>query len=246
MKNIVKKNQIIITALSIMIAVAGYLNFSGRELTFPEDELEVSNTSVQQEITEETATGNGEEAKTEETTETLVDTMDISDADEVSKIDSSQGAAGNQDDAKVSAPVQDGIDSDAADVGVGDAVLTEANVADFVTKAKLEREQTRAKSKEMLLNMIENDSIDATSKKEAEQKVLKLTENMEMETQIEQLLGAKGFTNSVVSISNNNTDVLLAKETLSDVEKAQVEDIVMRKTGMDLDTIVISTMKSQK
>ncbi|MBS6561194.1 MAG: SpoIIIAH-like family protein, partial [Clostridiales bacterium] len=33
MKNIVKKNQLIITALSIMIAVAGYLNFSGREMS---------------------------------------------------------------------------------------------------------------------------------------------------------------------------------------------------------------------
>ena len=76
--------------------------------------------------------------------------------------------------------------------------------------------------------------------------MLKLTENMEMETQVEQLLGAKGFSNSVVSISNDNTDVLIAKEKLSEVEKAQIEDIVMRKTGMDMDQIVISTMKNQK
>ena len=98
----------------------------------------------------------------------------------------------------------------------------------------------------MLLNMIENDSIDASSKKQAEQKVLQLTNNMEMETQIEQLLGAKGFINSVVSISNDSLDVLIAKESLTDVEKAQVEDIIMRKTNMDLDQIVISTMKNQK
>ena len=32
MKRIVKKNQIIITALAIMIAVAGYLNYSGSKL----------------------------------------------------------------------------------------------------------------------------------------------------------------------------------------------------------------------
>ncbi len=32
MKHIVKKNQIIITALAIMIAVAGYLNYSGNAL----------------------------------------------------------------------------------------------------------------------------------------------------------------------------------------------------------------------
>ena len=32
MKNIFKKNQMIITALAIMIAVAGYLNYSGGKL----------------------------------------------------------------------------------------------------------------------------------------------------------------------------------------------------------------------
>ena len=33
MKNMVKKNQIMITALAIMIAVAGYLNFAGSKIT---------------------------------------------------------------------------------------------------------------------------------------------------------------------------------------------------------------------
>ncbi len=239
MKNIVKKNQLIITALSIMIAVAGYLNFSGREMSVAPQDLEVSNM--------ETAGEEGTEAL--ESTETLesteaVDTMDISDADEIADVASNEGAVGNMDDAEVSAPVLDEVQTE--DLGIGDAVLTEAQAADFITKAKLAREQTRAKSKEMLMNMIENDKIDAKSKEQAEQKVLKLTENMEMETQVEQLLGAKGFSNSVVSISNDNTDVLIAKEKLSEVEKAQIEDIVMRKTGMDMDQIVISTMKNQK
>ena len=233
MKNIVKKNQLIITALSIMIAVAGYLNFSGREMSVAPQDLEVSNM--------ETVGEEGTEAL--ESTE-AVDTMDISDADEIADVASKEGAVGNMDDAVGSAPVLDEVQTE--DLGIGDAVLTEAQAADFITKAKLAREQTRAKSKEMLMNMIENDKIDAKSKEQAEQKVLKLTENMEMETQVEQLLGAKGFSNSVVSISNDNTDVLIAKETLSEVEKAQIEDIVMRKTGMDMDQIVISTMKNQK
>ena len=240
MKNIVKKNQIIITALSIMIAVAGYLNFSGRELSVTSDNLEVSNME----------TGDMEGMETANTTtDTTVepsegDTMDISDADEVANIASNEGAVGNMDDMEVSAPVQDQVED--GEVAIGEAVLTEAQTADFVTKAKLAREQTRAKSKEMLMNMIENDKINEKSKVEAEQKVMKLTENMEMETQVEQLLGAKGFSNCVVSISNENTDVLIGKAELTEVEKAQIEDIVMRKTGMDMDQIVISTMKNQK
>ena len=33
MKNMIKKNQVMITALAIMIAVAGYLNFAGTKVT---------------------------------------------------------------------------------------------------------------------------------------------------------------------------------------------------------------------
>lgn len=223
-----KKNQVIITALSIMIAVAGYLNFSGRDLSLSKENLEVVNMDG---IVKEA----GEEKEM---------TMDISDGDENSKDVVKTGAKGNKDDEKVSVPVADS--GSEKDTDIGEAVLTEAKTADFATKAKLEREQTRAKSKEMLMTMIDNDKMQASSRKEAEQKVMQLTANMEMETQIEQLLGAKGFANSVVSISNGSTDVLVAKSALTDVEKAQVEDIVMRKTGMDMSTIVISTMKNQK
>lgn len=223
-----KKNQVIITALSIMIAVAGYLNFSGRDLSLSEGNLEVVNMD-----------GIVKEAEEEKEM-----TMDISDGDENSKDVVKTGAKGNKDDEKVSVPVADS--GNEKDTDIGEAVLTEAKTADFATKAKLEREQTRAKSKEMLMTMIDNEKMQASSRKEAEQKVMQLTANMEMETQIEQLLGAKGFANSVVSISNGSTDVLVAKSALTDVEKAQIEDIVMRKTGMDMSTIVISTMKNQK
>lgn len=227
MKNIVKKNQIIITALSIMIAVAGYLNFSNRELT-------VSSPIVETDTSQNAA---------ESTTQESVDTMDISGADEIAL---NEGAKGNQDNAEVSAPVQDKIGENSSQANIGEAVLTDAGAADFITKAKLAREQTRAKSKEMLMNMIENDKIGESGKKEAEQKILQLSNDMEMESQIEQLLGAKGFQNVVVSISNENVDVLLNQEKLSDVQKAQVEDIVMRKTGLNMEKIVISTIKNQK
>lgn len=41
MKNMIKKNQMMITALAIMIAVAGYLNFAGTKVT-DEDLMSVS------------------------------------------------------------------------------------------------------------------------------------------------------------------------------------------------------------
>ena len=54
MKNVLKKNQIMITALAIMIAVAGYLNFAGTKLS-DEELMKVSGQSVVTENGEETA-----------------------------------------------------------------------------------------------------------------------------------------------------------------------------------------------
>ena len=45
MKNMLKKNQIMITALAIMIAVAGYLNFAGTKVT-EEDIMTVDSDTV--------------------------------------------------------------------------------------------------------------------------------------------------------------------------------------------------------
>lgn len=72
--------------------------------------------------------------------------------------------------------------------------------------------------------------------------MLDLTERMEKENAAETQLAAKGFADAVVSISDDSVDVTLSSSSLSDQARAQIEDIVMRKTGCDLTDIVITTM----
>ena len=67
---------------------------------------------------------------------------------------------------------------------------------------------------------------------------------MDMETASENLLGAKGFLNSIVTISNGKVDVLVNKKDLSKVERSQIEDIVVRKTGCQLEDVVITSIKT--
>ena len=50
MNRIFKKNQLIITSLAIMIAVAGYLNFSGEEISMVSDNKETMVQSVNDEM----------------------------------------------------------------------------------------------------------------------------------------------------------------------------------------------------
>ena len=59
MKKIMKKNQVIITSLAILIAVAGYLNFADVDLGFKDKEASTDSSSILEEVeydlTDETA-----------------------------------------------------------------------------------------------------------------------------------------------------------------------------------------------
>ena len=74
---------------------------------------------------------------------------------------------------------------------------------------------------------------------------MELTQIAERELAAETLLEAKGFSNSVVSINDESVDVVICLESLTDAQKAQVEDIVTRKAECTADKIVITTLKSE-
>ena len=57
-------------------------------------------------------------------------------------------------------------------------------------------------------------------------------------------LEAKGFEDCIVSISDTGVDVVVNAASLSDVELAQIVDIVNRKTGVNESEIVISTVNA--
>ena len=210
MKRIMKKNQIVITGLAVMIAIAGYLNFSGTDM-----ELESSPTSVQDESvlleTEEenaAASNNG----------VLVDVESLDGEEEM-----------------------DTASSDNPEGIPGEAVLTSAGTnSGFAAEARLTREQIRAKNKETLLEVINNEGVSAEEKEKAVSSMNAMTDIAEREAAAELLLEAKGFTDSVVSITEGTADVVINMTEISDAQRAQIEDIVKRKTEISGENIVIT------
>lgn len=223
MKKVFQKNQIAITALAIMIAVAGYLNF-----------------------TEQDTSKDGTK-KTAGSVETI-DTMDISDGDSLikEKADSSSGSAQNTSENASKNTDSTAKESQTADSSetIGGAVLTQAQVSEYVAGARMEREQTHSKTKESLNEIINSNSVSEDAKKEAVDKLTELAGIMEKESATEQLLASKGFENAVVSIGDDSVDVVLNYEELSSADRAQIEDIVTRKTGYSVSQLVISKMQT--
>ncbi len=57
------------------------------------------------------------------------------------------------------------------------------------------------------------------------------------------LLEAKGFNDVVASVAEDSVDIVINQQTLENSQKAQIEDIAKRKTGVTSDKITINVIK---
>jgi len=268
-KNLIKKNQLMITALAIMIAIAGYLQFAGTGL---EEEYKTGGNASPVDsdgIVTENYTAEGLLDLSEEdllTGITDIESLD-SDVDIIvdDYLDSDMGlidTVGTSDELPIdmeeqaaeTAGTADGLltqdTSDGAGAGAtpgegeipGEAVFTSNSAVTILSDAKLLKEQTRAKNKETLLEIINSAGISDEQKQAAVDSMVQMTAIAEKEAAAEILLEAKGYQDVVVSINGNAVDVVVNAAALDDVMRAQIEDIVKRKTEIPAENIIISTV----
>ncbi len=204
MKKIFHKNQIVITSLAVLIAVAGYVSYDRKGGSADDDAQMVANTDL---------LGSDKNLMT-----------DISEEDLIKKNNTEE------------------------DLNPGEVVLTSADVslASYAAQVRLNREQVRSKNRETLQSIIDNETLEDAQKQAALDKMLALTDIAEREAGAEMMLEAKGFTNVVVSISEDCCDVVLDMGDVTDQKRAQVEDIVKRKTNVAAENIVITPIENKK
>lgn len=121
----------------------------------------------------------------------------------------------------------------------GEAVLVSNTVTkNYFEEAKLSREQTRAKNKDTLTQLVNNENATDAQKEKAMNEIMKMTEVSEKETATENLLAAKGFNEVVVTILDDSVEVVVNVVQLTKRQITQIEDVVKRKCSEK--TIVIS------
>ena len=189
MKKVIKKNQVIITSLAILIAVAGYLNFADVDLGVKDKEASTDSSSILEDAG-----------------------YDLTDSENTST--------------------------------PGEAVLTGTD--SFAAQARISREQTRSQNKADLQDIINNKDIDDEKKQEAIQTMVSMTDITEKEAAAELLLEAKGFEDVIVNLTGETADVVVPEEELSQAQRAQIEDIVKRKTGIAPENIVITPLNESE
>ena len=242
MKN--RRNQVIITAFALMIVVAGYLSYTDRNV---KDQDVAKEASTELKGDHYNVSDDGTYELSEE--DVFTDEVDLALEDGETNVTGDTSAEAEETTAKQEADAEPqntetaSAETDGAgNENAGEAVLTGTQVSnvDYAADVKLSREQVRAQNKETLLGIINNENIDDAAKQDAIQSMIHITDMSEKENEAELLLEAKGFQNVVVSMTENGEDVVLDMGEVTDAKRAQVEDIVKRKTKVAAENIVIT------
>lgn len=245
MKKLFRRNQIIVTTLAVMIAAAGYLNYTGKQ------ELEAGNTAYEAGLTdisdEDILAENQRLLDSQGTYEEIMSLdQDLSQIEEAESVSSEELASVTDSAGEQYAQAETVAEQAGMEAGLenpGEAILTSGmKVSDYIASVQLSREQVRAKNKDTLLNIINNSNIAEEAKQQAIQDMIELTEIAEKENAAETLLMAKGFSDPVVSISSDKVDVVVNASAITDAQRAQIEDVVKRKAEVGAESIIITLL----
>ena len=227
-----KRNQIIITVLVFMIAVAAYLNT--QQPISSEEGTQIAETeqgAVQQEevdfftgYDEQEAMAQQANVQAGEATSEAQTDLSLADATETDTIS-----------ATITKKPEELLEN-------SDVAVNKTLEVDYFSEEKLLREQSRAQQIDQLTEYVSNENLDEEAKAEAAANLIEIQERIEKESSAEALLKAKGFKEVYVRIDDDTVDVVVNKAELTDSDIAQIEEIVNRKTGYSVSKINITPL----
>ena len=214
---LLKKNQVIIYVIAVMLMVAGYLNYT---TTVSDKSIQVSsdnsnNTSNSTNIGDARLVSS--EVVDENTTNEINTTNQFEENNSISNEDSKE--------------TNEEIDTEE----------TSADASDYFAKSKLERDTMYSQMIETYENVLNSSNALETQKQSATEEITKIN-NIKNSIMIsENLLKTKGFENSVIFVNNESISIIIGAKELKEEDIAQIQNIISREMKADIENIHIST-----
>lgn len=236
-----KRNQIIITVLVFMIAIAAYLNTQEMPDSFKANNLAEIEITEPEEFDffegydEQIADASQTEAGTLSQDNKVANAEDTNASVEPQTLALEDALNSESITATITKKSEEGIEQ----AGVEASKNIEGG---YFAEEKLLREQNRAQQVEQLTEYVANENLDQDAKSKSAANLIEIQERIEKENSAEALLKAKGFSEVYVRIDDETVDVVVNKAELTDTEIAQIEEIVNRKTGYSVGKINITPL----
>ena len=225
MKNL-KKNQVVIFVIALMLVTAGYLNFSNQE-KLKENLIPTSSVADSEEMA---AIGDA----------TLVN------ANEVTNEEVKGNVTNNIIDNTQNANMQNTIQSNT------EAVDTSSNLEDvqenttqtnsnYFTQSKIDRDNMYSQMLENYQKILETDNLEADEKTIAQEEIKKINDEKNAIMIAENLIKTKGFEDVILFVNNGNVSAIIKTDKLDENEVAQIQNIITRELQVEVTKINVSS-----
>lgn len=224
MKGLLKKNQVIIYVIALMLVTAGYLNYTTNTAeqvstqTAMEmeanDDMQIADIGDATLVNSEAVSENEvEENVTADTTNTMADTNMTQDNNTTEN-------------------------STANTVAQTSATVT---TDEYFTKSKLERDTMYSQMIESYEKVLNSSNSLETQKQSATEEIKKINDTKNSIMICENLISTKGFTNNIIFVNGDSISVIIGAEQLQQEEVAQIQNIISRELNAEIENIHIST-----
>ena len=216
---LLKKNQIVIYVIALMLMAVAYLNYTTNTA---EQSVEAS---LQMEARDDSNTANIGDA-------TLVSSNDV-----LSNTESSN-TTNNENTINTTNTTNDNSDSNSETTQTSAQTSTDD---DYFTKSKLERDTMYSQMLESYENILNSTNSLETQKQSATDEIKKINDTKNSIMICENLIQTKGFENSIIFVNEDSISVIIKSDELTQEEVAQIQNIISREMNSEIENIHIST-----
>lgn len=117
--------------------------------------------------------------------------------------------------------------------------LSTKSTEEYIENARMEKERGRSQTISILRDTISNPNTSQKDKEIASQSISKLTSRIELEPVIENILKAKGFSQIMLCLGENDASVIIKCSQLDRNQVAQIKDIIIDKAKLKANNIKI-------
>ena len=235
MKQILKKNQIIISVIAIMLIAAGYMNYTSNEkqaletalLTDSEKYAGIGDAT----LVSANVADNNDLVNNDETQNTDNENNDTSkDEDKKDEIKSNEQNTENKENDKNT--VQNEVNTSTN--------VTETSGNQYFAELRLERDKMYSQMLERYQKILSNSQISETQKEISENEIKKINDTRNAIMIAENLIKNKGFQDLIIFINGDSISIIVKAKELKEEQIAQIQNIISRELKGEIENIHIS------
>ena len=229
MKQILKKNQIIISVIAIMLIAAGYMNYTSNEKQALETAVLTDSEKYAGIVDATLVSAN------------VADNNDLVNNDETQNIiDDSEKNEEKKDEIKSNDQNTESKENIVQNEINTSTTVTETSGDQYFAELRLERDKMYSQMLESYQKILSNNQISETQKEISENEIKKINDTRNAIMIAENLIKNKGFQDLIIFINGDSISIIVKAKELKEEQIAQIQNIISRELKGEIENIHIS------